>query len=227
MLDLTNTIQFDCEAVIFDLDGVLVDSTACIEKHWRLWAAKHGFDPAKILSVMHGRRTVESMRLVAPHLEVEQEAAQLEAIEAVDTEGVVEIAGAKALMEALPIGRWAIATSGGTVMATNRLIYIGLPIPPVLITADDVSRGKPDPEPYLLAAKGLGFAPSACVVIEDAPAGIQAARAAGMRVIAVATTHAPEELVEADVIVERLLDLQLVPGQPATAGLSLIVRPQK
>jgi mannitol-1-/sugar-/sorbitol-6-phosphatase len=225
--DLTETIQLNCEAVIFDLDGVQVDSSACIEKHWRLWTAKHGLDAAKILSVMHGRRTVESMRLVAPHLEVEKEAAQLEAVEAVDIEGVVEIAGARALMQALPVGRWAIATSGGTAMATNRLACTGLPIPPVLITADDVSRGKPDPEPYLLAAQGLGFAPSDCVVIEDAPAGIQAARAAGMRVLAVATTHAPGELVEADLIVERLLDLQLLVGQPGAAGLSLMIRPQK
>jgi mannitol-1-/sugar-/sorbitol-6-phosphatase len=140
---------------------------------------------------------------------------------------VLEIAGARALMEALPVGRWAIATSGGTAMATNRLACTGLPVLPVLITADDVSRGKPDPEPYLLAAKGLGFAPSACVVIEDAPAGIQADRAAGMRVIAVATTHGPEELVEADIIIERLLDLQLLTGQPATANLSLIARLQR
>lgn len=206
-------MQFECKAIIFDLDGVLVDSSACVEKHWTLWAAKHQLDASKILAIAHGRRSVETIRLIAPLLDAEQEATLIEADAAFDTEGICEIAGAANLLKSLPRECWAIATSGTPNIATTRLAHIGLPTPDVFITAQDVTNGKPHPEVYLLAAQRLGIAPQDCVVVEDAPAGIQAARNAGMRVIAVATTHAPSELAQADGIACRLSDIQVTSEQ--------------
>jgi len=203
--------QLQCDAVIFDLDGVLVDSMVVIERHWRQWAIQHNFDAAEIMRVAHGRRTVETIRLVAPHLDAEVEAARFEAGEAFDTDGLVRIDGAARLVRSLPRSSWAVATSGTRDVAMTRLRHTGLPMPTVLVTADDVKRGKPDPEAYLLASERLGVAPEGCVVVEDAPAGVEAAHAAGMRVIAVATTHAQEKLESADTVVARLSDIQILP----------------
>lgn len=216
--------RLECSAVIFDLDGVLVDSTACIERHWQLWAAKHKLDLETVLNAAHGRRTIETVRLVAPHLDSVVEAAQLETDEAFDTDGVVEIKGAAELLRSLPSHLWAIATSGTRDTATTRINHTGLPMPIVLVTANDVTRGKPDPEPYLLAAKGLGMAPGECVVLEDAPAGIQAALSAGMRVIAVATTHSTTELTNADIIAKCIADIQICRSNFSAAnGLTIQV----
>ena len=202
-------IKIECDAVIFDLDGVLIDSSVCIELHWQQWAEKHNFDLAKIMQVAHGRPTIETMRLVTPHLPVEEETAHFEAAEALDTDGVVVIEGAAQLLNSLPVESWAIATSGTDVVATARLRHTKLPVPQVLVTADDVTHGKPNPEPYLLAAKRLGVSPENCVVFEDAPVGIESAKSAGMRVIAIASTHSQDHLTMADAIVEQLVDIQI------------------
>ena len=196
-----------CDAVLFDLDGVLVNSTECVERHWRRWAVEHLLDLDEIMRVAHGRPTVETIRLVAPHVPAEEEAARLNAAEAFDTDGVAAVEGAAQLVQVLPEDAWAIVTSGTRDTARTRLRHTGMPMPSVLITADDVKRGKPNPEAYLLAAARLDVGPETCVVIEDAPAGIRAARAAGMRVIAVATTHSQAELGEADVRAKRLTDI--------------------
>jgi len=196
-----------CDAVLFDLDGVLVNSTECVERHWRRWAVEHLLDLDEIMRVAHGRPTVETIRLVAPHVPAEEEAARLNAAEAFDTDGVAAVEGAAQLVRVLPEDAWAIVTSGTRDTARTRLRHTGMPMPSVLITADDVKRGKPNPEAYLLAAARLDVRPETCVVIEDAPAGIRAARAAGMRVIAVATTHSQAELGEADVRAKRLTDI--------------------
>jgi sugar-phosphatase len=132
----------------------------------------------------------------------------LAAEEAHETDGLVKIEGAVQLISSLPKGRWAVATSGTREIATTRLTFAGVPVPAVLVTADDVERGKPDPQAYALAAEGLGVPPESCVVIEDAPAGIQGARAAGMPVIAVPTTYPREALRKANVTVERLSDIR-------------------
>lgn len=200
-----------CNAVIFDLDGILIDSRVVVERHWRLWAAQHNLDMAEIMRVAHGRRTVETIRLVAPYFDAEAEATRFEANEAFDTDGLVEIDGATRLVRSLPGDSWAVATSGSRDIAMTRLGYAGVSMPTVLITADDVRHGKPDPEAYLLASERLGVVPEGCVVVEDAPAGIEAAHAAGMRVIAVATTHAQEQLEDADVVVACLSDIQILP----------------
>jgi mannitol-1-/sugar-/sorbitol-6-phosphatase len=209
-----------CDSLLFDLDGVLVDSIRSIERHWTLWAARHGIDMDVLRRVAHGRRTVEIMRLVAPHLDVESEALALAAGEAGDTEGVLEVAEARRLISEIPEGAWAVATSGSRAIALARLRHTRLPVPRVLVTADDVQRGKPHPEPYLLAAERLGVAPERCVVVEDAPAGIDAARAAGMAVIAVASTHDVAVLSHAHLVVPELAGLRVV---PATGGWRLRV----
>ena len=157
----------------------------------------------------HGRRTIETMRLVAPHLPVEKEARAFAAGEAADTEGVVAVDGALRLVSSLPFGAWAVVTSGTRDVATARLRSLGLPVPEVLVTAEDVVNGKPDPEPYRAAASALGVPAEQCVVVEDSPAGIAAAGAAGMRSIAVASTHAYHELEPATVLVSRLSDIRV------------------
>ena len=168
--------QFECDAILFDLDGVLVDSTSCITRHWEGWARRHGLEIAAVMQVAHGFRTVETIRLVAPHLDAEKEAERITAIEVADTEGVEAIEGALSLLEGLPEGAWAIVTSGSQELARARLRRAGLPVPQTIVSGDDVSQGKPAPEPYLVGANRLGKAAEDIVVIEDAPAGIESAR---------------------------------------------------
>jgi sugar-phosphatase len=196
-----------CTAILFDLDGVLVDSAECIERTWRGWAARHRLDPEKVVTAAHGRRTRETIQLVAPELAADAEVASLEANEAMTAEGVHEIEGARELLAGLFRNSWAIVTSGIRTVAEFRIRLMGLPAPAVMICADDIERGKPDPEGYLAAAEGLGRKPADCIVIEDAPAGVEAARHAGMRVIAIIGTYPVEMLKQADAVVKRLKDL--------------------
>ena len=211
-----------CDALIFDLDGVLVDSTPCIERQMRRWAAEHGLDATAVLSLAHGRRTAETIRQVAPHLDAEAEAAAIESAEAADTEGVLEMRGARALLLALPPTTWAIATSNSRRMAIMRLQHTGLPIPRVLISVEAVQQGKPHPEAYLAAAEQLGVDPRHCVVVEDAPAGISAGRAAGMVVLALLSTHVAHQLRQAHALIEQLAHLH-VEALPAQAEARLRV----
>ena len=198
-----------CDALLFDLDGVLVDSTTCIDRHWRRWARQHGLDEDTVVQIAHGRRSIETVRLAAPHLPAQQEADAMASTASVDTEGVFVMKGALALLQALPRNRWAIVTSGARLTATTRIRHTGLPTPSVLITAEAVSRGKPAPEGYLRAAEQLGVAPEHCVVLEDAPAGIEAAHAAGMRVIGITATSPPAQLLRADYRMQALTDLHV------------------
>ena len=196
-----------CDAILFDLDGVLVDSATRVEETWNQWARKHGLDPARVIEVAHGRRTLETVKLVAPHLAATEEVAHLEANESSNTDGVFEVEGARELLERLPAARWAIVTSGIRAIATLRIRHTGLPMPKVLVCAEEIGHGKPHPEGYLTAAARLGVAPERCVVIEDAPAGLEAARAAGMRSIGVCGTYPAEALSMADVIISSLRTL--------------------
>ena len=204
--------QLECTAILFDLDGVLIDSTECITRHWQEWAEQHDLDIAAIMAVAHGRRTIETMRIVAPHLPLDEEVGRFEAAEVLDTQGIITIDGARALLDSIPPGAWAIVTSGSRALATARLQSRGLPVPPVMVTADDVVNGKPHPEPYITAAQVLGLSAGECIVVEDSPAGLAAAAAAGMRSIGVAATHAPAELVKATVIAGALRDIQVAGG---------------
>ena len=210
--------EIHCDAVLFDLDGVLVDSAKCIETHWRQWALDHQLDPSQVLRVAQGRRTLETIQLSAPDLDAEKEAEAIEASEAVDTQGLVKIEGAARLIQCIPLGAWAVVTSGTRATALNRLNFGGLPVPPVLIAAEDVKFGKPDPQPYLLAAQELGVTPARCVVVEDSPAGVQSGRNAGMGVIAVASTHSPVELAGASVVAPRLSSITIFSYPKAALG---------
>jgi sugar-phosphatase len=203
---------FDCAAVLFDLDGVLVDSTGSVTRQWRRWAEEHNMDPQRVLEIAHGVRTIEIVRRLAPRLDAEAEVKRIEKREADDQEGVAVMPGAAELLKALPEGHWCVVTSGTRYLATARLKLANLPIPNVLVSADDVSKGKPDPEPYLMGAKLLGMKPAECLVIEDAPAGIRAAHAGGMKAIAITSTYPASELQEADAVVQRLPQIKVKTG---------------
>ena len=197
---------FSCSAALFDLDGTLVDSTRVVEGMWAQWAAKRGVDLGRILAVSHGRRTIETMRELAPHLPdstLEDDAACHASEEETRFDGIIAVDGAQTLLNAIPQDRWAIVTSCPRRLAERRLTAVGLPIPRVMVTAESVSQGKPDPEGYLMAAQLLNLNPEDCIVFEDAPAGLESGRRAGMKRIAVATTFAPEALI-ADLVVPNL-----------------------
>lgn len=196
-------------ALLFDLDGVLVDSLECVRRVCTSWAIARGLDPDFVLRTGHGRRVQDTIRAVAPHLDLDEEVALLVGMEARATDGLYRVPGAATLIASLPVGAWAIVTSGARAVATLRLRHVGLPIPETLITADDVEHGKPHPEGYLAAARALGLAAATCVVVEDAPPGIEAARAAGMRSIGIAGTYAASALTGATVVLPSLAALQV------------------
>jgi sugar-phosphatase len=200
---------FRCAAVLFDLDGVLVDSTRSVERQWRIWAREQGIEGDKVMEVAHGVRTIEVIRAVAPHLDAEAEVKRLESREADDRDGVVVMPGAIELVRSIPEGRWGVVTSGTRLLASERLRLAGVPVPKILVAADDVAQGKPHPEPYLKGADLLGVNPAECLVIEDAPAGIQSAHAGGMKVIALSSTYPASALGEADAVVQRLMQIQV------------------
>lgn len=215
-------IQLECAAILFDLDGVLIDSSVAVTRHWQLWAQRHGLDIEAIMQVAHGRRTIETMRMVAPHLADEEELRRFTADEVADPDGIVTIDGALVLLQSIPPDAWGIVTSGSRDLATARLRNRGLPVPAVLVTADDVVNGKPHPEPYLLGATKMGLNAEECVVVEDAPAGLAAAAAAGMRSVGVASTHAAEELAGAALVAAHLRDIQVVKGTGARLAIRVV-----
>jgi sugar-phosphatase len=200
---------FHCSAILFDLDGVLVDSTRSVDRQWRLWAERKGVDGDKVIAIAHGVRTIEVIRFVAPHLDAESEVQEIESREAEDTDGVEIMSGAVDLVRTIPEGQWGVVTSGTRDLASARLRFGGLPVPKVLVTAEDVVNGKPHPEPYLKGAERMGVRPADCLVIEDAPAGIQSARAGGMKVIGITSTYPESQLSTADVVVQRLAQIQV------------------
>jgi sugar-phosphatase len=202
--------MFNCAAILFDLDGVLVDSTGSVTRQWRRWAEDNNIDPRKVLDIAHGVRTIEIVRRLAPHIDAEAEALMLEKREAADQEGVSVMPGAADLLSSIPEGRWCVVTSGTRYLATARLKLGNLPIPNVLVSADDVSKGKPDPEPYLTGARLLGVNPKDCLVIEDAPAGIRAAHAGGMKAIGITSTYPASGLHEADAVIQKLGQLKVL-----------------
>jgi sugar-phosphatase len=200
----------NCDAVLYDLDGVLVDSRAVVERTWRRWAEVRGVRDPDLVRRAHGRRSVETVREVAPTLDSDEEVRWLAAAELSDFDGVVALPGAADALAALSDAQRAIVTSGGRELARKRLLHVGLPVPAILVAAEDVSEGKPSPEGFLAAASKLGVHPSRCIVLEDTPAGIQAAHGAGCRIVALTTTFPKSSLPEADVVVESLADLQII-----------------
>lgn len=204
----------DCKGFLFDLDGTLVDSLPAVERAWTLWAERHGIDAQEVLNFIHGKQAITSLRHFLPNAteaELQHEFALLEQVEAQDTEGVLALPGAQALLDqlnklAIP---WAIVTSGSVPVASARRIAGGLPHPEVFITCELVKHGKPQPDAYLLGAERLGLAPQECVVVEDAPAGILSGLAAGCQVIAVNAPAQSPKLDQVDLILSSLAQIKV------------------
>lgn len=204
------------EALLLDMDGTLVHSTTEVETVWRLWCQSHRLDPEPVLAMCHGMCSREVIRALAPQLNLAREVALLDELE-IQHAGVAEpIAGARTLLGALSPARWALVTSASQRVARHRLASAGLPLPRLLIGAEDVVRGKPDPEPYLLAARQLGLAPADCLVFEDAPAGIRSALQAGCQVVQIGGDKRLDDGVRA-----RLEDWRQIRLTEDEAGLQL------
>lgn len=199
--------------MLLDLDGTLIDSTSAIERAWCLWANQHGLPVESVLESATGFRSVDTIRLVAPHLDAEKEAAALEVIEANNLDGVIPFPGAQELLTDLAGGAWAIVTSGTRRLATNRIRHARLPMPRILVTADDVKLGKPDPQGYLLAAAQLGVDAGECLVFEDSHPGIAAGQNARMCVVAVARSRPKWQPQEADWVINGLEDVLVTQSQ--------------
>lgn len=206
--------------ILFDIDGTLVDSTATVERSWGTWADEYGVDYQEVLKVCHGRRTEDTVaHFIAPHERIAATARLLALQELADLDGVLALPGARRLLDALPHGHWAAVTSGPRSLMAARLAAAQLPAPKLLIGAEDVADGKPNPQGYLKAAAALGLDAQECVVVEDAPAGVGAGRAAGAQVLAVTTTHRATELADADVVVG---DLSFVDVEVTDTGVALL-----
>ena len=177
-------------AFLFDMDGTIINSIPATERVWTRWALKHGLDVATFLPTMHGVRGIDTItRLGLPGVDPIAEAKEVEREEMEDIEGVLPIPGAIAFLSALLAGRWGIVTSAPVALAHRRLAAAGIPLPTVIVTADDVTRGKPAPDGYRLGAERLGFDPADCLVFEDVPAGILAGEGAGAHVLVMTATH--------------------------------------
>ena len=195
--------------VLFDMDGVLISSIGSVERSWTRWAESRGIDPKAAITMAHGRRAIETVRTLRPDLNDLEELKSLEDMEVADTDGVAALEGVLPILEALPADRWAVVTSATERLARSRLEHGGIPAPAWLVTADRVTRGKPDPEPYLTGAQYLGLKPEECLVIEDAASGAKAGHAAGCKVLATLFSHSLESLSAADWVVDSLKDVRV------------------
>ncbi len=214
--------EIHCSGVLFDLDGVLIDSTPAVTRVWRQWAMEHGFDPEEVVARVHGRPSLATVREYLPNADHAAENREIERREIEDADGIITLPGARELLLQLPAKRWTIATSCTRSLAEVRLRAAGLPVPERIVTSSDVTLGKPHPEPFLKAATKLGFPASECVVVEDVPAGIRAGKAAGATVIAFRTTVEEAELrrAGADFILNNCAEVSVAHN---AEGLTLIL----
>jgi mannitol-1-/sugar-/sorbitol-6-phosphatase len=204
-------MTFEFDALLFDLDGTLISSIAAVDRAWSAWAVSRGFDPIVVLPKIHGRRSIDSVRALAPHLDAVAEDAWLRHLESTDLEGVYPLPGVVEFLERLTCP-WAIVTSGTSDVAQARLRATGLPAATAAVYGETVPRGKPHPDPFLIGAELLSVAPERCVAFEDAAAGIRSAHAAGMRVIGLSTSLSAAQLSEADAVIADFTWLSLGPG---------------
>lgn len=212
---------YHASALLFDMDGTLVNSTVVVERTWKRFAERHNLDCEKILAMSHGRRTAETVALFAPPgIDLEEETARIVAEEVADTDGIIAVPGAIDLLSSLPRERWAVVTSANRELAERRMTAAGLPLPGIMIAAEDVTAGKPAPDGFLAAARALGAAPSDCLAFEDAPAGLRAAHASGAMVLAVATTLKQEDLADERWIPDFTV-LRLREGSPGKIALAV------
>jgi sugar-phosphatase len=200
-------------AVLFDMDGVLISSIEADERSWLRWARLHGIEDVFPIQSTHGRRTVDTIRALRPDLDLTVELDRMEDFDAEDTLGLTLYPGVRELLAKLSPAQWSIVTSASERVMRHRLGVLEVPLPLHIVTGDQVHRGKPDPEPYQIAAAQLGLNPSDCLVVEDAPSGIRAGKSAGCLVLAVASSHRTHELLEADWVIESLRDLELQTGE--------------
>ncbi|KAM3586882.1 hypothetical protein VKS41_001934 [Umbelopsis sp. WA50703] len=199
------------KCVLFDMDGTLIDTTPLVEKHWRDYALEHGLDAEKILAMSHGLRTIDTLKHWTPDHATPEIADMYERKLTNVSEGVSILPGVTSLLASIPHDKYGICTSAKSYMAEARLKQCDMDIPKALVTADRVAHGKPDPEGYIKTGEMLGYSGADCVVVEDAPAGVKAAKKAGMHAIGCLTTHTLEQLRKAgaDYIVNDLGDLQV------------------
>lgn len=206
-------------SLLFDIDGTLVDSAKAVVANWSTVASRYGVDADAILRVCHGRRDEDVVPEFFPPEAVASVLREMADLALSHAELVSPIPGAVAALNTITDGTWAVVTSGSRALMTSRMRGAGLRIPSVIVAAEDVRHGKPDPEGYLLAARQLGVAAASCVVVEDSPAGVAAGKAAGAAVVALATTHAPDSLTQADVVIDDLSELNRAIGcLPALSG---------
>jgi len=217
--------QVHCSALLFDMDGVLIDSTPAVTRVWRRFAVEHGLDAEEVVRRAHGRPSIATLLDYLPHANHEDMNREIERQEMEDLDGVVPLPGSLELLNNLPAKRWTIVTSATRPLAEVRLRAAGLPVPDRIVTADDIVSGKPHPEPYLNAAAALGFPASECIVVEDVPAGIRSGKAAGARVIAFPTTVGRSELISAgaDWVLNNCADISVL-NTTKDLSLSLFAR---
>jgi sugar-phosphatase len=219
-------VEVTCSGLLFDLDGVLVDSTPAVARVWTKWAIAHGLDPEETVRQAHGRPSIATVRDILPGADFEKENEIILRGEIDDIEGVIPLPGARELLSSLSEDQWALVTSCARPLAEVRLKAAGLPRPRNIVTCDDVHNGKPDPEPYIKGAALLGISPAKCVVFEDAPAGIRAGKGAGALVIALQTTSPDSELEEAgaDWILPGYSNLSITRGARNSNSVRLLLR---
>jgi sugar-phosphatase len=217
-----------CSAMLFDMDGVLVDSTPAVARVWTSWALEHGLVPDDVVRQAHGRPSLATIIELLPHGDHDAENREVERREIEDITDVLALPGALSLLQAIPQQRWAVVTSATRALAEVRLRAAGLPIPKHLVTASELLRGKPFPDPYLKGAEVLGMAPADCVVAEDAASGIRSGKTAGTRVLGLRTTSTDDELLTAgaDWIADDLSALSLAP-QIRTSALAFFLQEKK
>jgi sugar-phosphatase len=222
------TTLIQCSAVLFDMDGVLVDSTPAVARVWTTWALEHGLIPDEVVRQAHGRPSLATIIELLPHGDHAAENNEVERREIEDLSDVIALPGALSLLQSIPEHRWAVVTSATRALAEVRLRAAGLPVPKHLVTASDLQRGKPYPDPYLKGSEILQIPPTECLVAEDAPSGVRAGKAAGARLLALRTTSTDEELLSAgaDWIADDLSALSLEP-QTQIAGLAFLLRDKK
>jgi mannitol-1-/sugar-/sorbitol-6-phosphatase len=204
---LGGTLILEADAFLFDLDGTLINSLAVVDRVWSAWAVENGLNTEEVVAACHGRRSIDTIRRFAPHLPLPEANNDFVDRESADVEGLLEIPGAISFLKSLPWDRWAIVTSCPKKLAAVRMTALGVPAPKVIVKAEDVSEGKPNPEGFLLAARKLGMEPHRCVVFEDAAAGIEAGRRAGMQVVTVTATHTGAVPSEISIVDYRSLKL--------------------
>jgi sugar-phosphatase len=208
-------VILECDAVLFDLDGTLIDSLPAVNRAWTDWAVRNGLDPEEIVPRIHGRRSIDSVRLLASHLDAEVEDAWLRNREATDTEGVKPLPGAVDFVAALPPDAWTIVTSGTIEVATPRILAAGLSVPSTAVFGNDVAYGKPAPDCFLLAAERLNLPANRCVVFEDTRAGLRSGAAAGCRTVGVRILPGEDLTSDSEIVISGYHEIRVAPAKGA------------